>query len=221
MKTAILSALAVFAVVGSTFAGPSKDYKQTAPQFFQDNEITLDAFYSYNLTRHQDPGYADLFKNDPCIIKPQYLNDGSGGGVGANYFFARYFGVGVEGNWWNGARDGMNEITHDRLVKEGGDKVQANGEVFQNYKRQTANQISGDAILRYPIEYSTFGLAPYILGGGGVILDGAQTGFADAGAGVEVRLTPHFGVFTDGRYNFLTGSKNDVVTIRGGVRFVF
>lgn len=219
MKTATLSALAVIAVAASAFAGP-KDFKQTASQqFFKDTEITLDAFYSYNDGKHQDPGYADLIDNDPCIIKPQYLNDGSGGGVGVNYFFARYFGVGVEGNWWNGARDGMSEETHDKLVRNG--KVNSDGEVDQNYKKSVAHQISGDLILRYPMEFCTFGLAPYIIGGGGVITDGSSVGFGDVGAGVEVRFTPSFGVFTDWRWNFVAGDKNDVNTTRAGLRFVF
>ena len=44
MKKLTLSALAVFAVAGSAFAG-SKDFKQpVAPQFFKDTEVALDAF---------------------------------------------------------------------------------------------------------------------------------------------------------------------------------
>ena len=86
MKKVTLSALAAFAVAASAFAGSAKDFKQpVAQKFFQDTEFALDAFYSYNDT------------------KAGYFVDGSGGGVGADFFFQRYFGVGVEGNWWNGA----------------------------------------------------------------------------------------------------------------------
>ena len=44
------------------------------------------------------------------VSLPQYFNDGSGGGVGLNYFFAKYFGVGVEGNWWDGCRADLTAI---------------------------------------------------------------------------------------------------------------
>lgn len=218
MNKVTLSTLAAFAVAGTAFAGPAKEIKQVvAPTpFFQDTEIALDAFYSFNDGQQQDP---KLCKNNIHILQPQYLTDGSGGGVGANFFFARYFGVGVEGNWWNGARDGISQATHDKLIAKGKD-------LPTSFDKSAAHQFTGNVILRYPIEFKSFGLAPYILGGGGFIADGSCSGFGDVGAGVEVRLTPHVGVFSDWRWNFVGGTvngadKNDVSTTRAGVRFVF
>jgi len=217
MKIATLSALAAFAVAGSSFAGPttvvsSKDFKQpVATPFFQDTEIAIDAFYSYNNAQRQDPKWCEA---DIHIIQPQYFNDGNGGGLGANFFFARYFGVGVEGNWWNGARPGISQETHDRLLASGRD-------IPKSFSKDVASQVTANLILRYPMEFTSFGLAPNIFGGGGGIFSDSSCGFPDVGAGVEVRVTPHVGIFTDWRWNFTAGGKNDVNTTRAGVRFVF
>jgi len=192
MKKVTLSALAAFAVAGSSFAGPatvvsSKDFKQPAAtqQFFQDTEFTLDAFYSYN---------------DANQRNGQYFIDGNGGGVGANFFFKRYLGVGVEGNWWDGSQPDLPKNSHKEVV----------------------SQVTANAILRYPMEFTSFGLAPYLFGGGGVAFSDQKCGFPDVGAGVEVRVTPRVGLFSDWRWNFMAGGNhNDVNTTRAGIRFVF
>ena len=181
MNKITLSVLAAFAVTSSAFAA-AKDFKQpVAPQFFKDTEVALDAFYSYNDAQPRSP--------------KQYFTDRSGGGVGVNYFFQRYFGVDVEGNWWKGA---------------------------QADKKETVSQVTANLIIRYPIEFTSFGVAPYILGGGGAAFSDQNCGFSDVGAGVEVRLTPQVGIFSDWRWNFMTGgNRNDETTTRAGVRFVF
>lgn len=43
----------------------------------------------------------------------------------------------------------------------------------------------------------------------------------DAGAGLEYRFTPHIGVFSDFRYQFVNESKNNFMTTRFGLRFAF
>lgn len=182
MKKIIISALAVIAVTGSCFAGPktvvsSKEFKQpVASQFFQDKELALDAFYSYN------------------DANAGYFADGSGGGVGLNYFVARYFGVGVEGNFWNGSRPENN--------------------------KELVSQATANLIVRYPMEFAKFGVAPYVFGGGGLAYSDHKNGFSDVGAGAELRITPRVGIFADWRWNFMA-DKNDVNTTRAGVRFVF
>lgn len=220
MKKTTFSVLAAFAVAGSAFAGTAKESKAvvTTTPFFQDTEIALDAFYSFNDGSNKGPKLCD--SNPRCVLQPQYFTDGSGGGVGVNFFFARYFGVGVEGNWWDGANSGITEAQHDLLVEK--DRVDSRGRVIADYHKSVAHQFTGNLLLRYPIEFTSFGVAPYVLGGGGLISDGKNSGFYDVGAGVELRLTPHWGVFSDWRWNFVQGSdRNDVNTTRAGVRFVF
>lgn len=186
----------------------------------------------------------DIFPAGSTVVRsrrtsvslPQYFNDGSGGGVGLNYFFMRYVGIGVEGNWWDGCRGGFDGsfATRDVVAPAGGigavnldalaaaaratdTKVTVNSDgtitlrtkgTFGNSHKSAANQVSGSLILRYPIE-GQICWAPYIFGGGGGIFDGKSTGFGHVGLGVEVRVTPYMGFFTDWRWEFMGGDNGD------------
>ncbi|MEI8234450.1 MAG: hypothetical protein WCH57_07155 [Verrucomicrobiota bacterium] len=309
MKKITLSALAAFAVAGTSLAGPttvvtSKEYKQPCvTPCFRDQEWQLDLFYSYNDASHQGTRSAtDRFTSDPFTNTtatdllpvvgstlvdrasatgsvPQYFHDGSGGGVGLNYFFAKYFGIGVEGNWWNGCDGGaFGSASASESVNTNGTAVDiptlqaaakaagvnlalvnsdpatntttayilSKSKSFNNTHREAANQVSGSLILRYPFE-GPICWAPYIFGGGGGVFDGEATGFGHIGLGVEFRVTPYMGFFTDWRWEFMSGSndnnndalrhlannygldlrdigsnkRNDVNMTRVGVRFVF
>jgi len=75
--------IACLALASSAFAGQevkeTKDYKTPEEPCFADQEFQLDAFGTWTDAR-------DSAKR----------NSGFGGGVGANYFFMRYLGVGVD-----------------------------------------------------------------------------------------------------------------------------
>ena len=162
MKKATLIALATVAVAGTSFAGPapvisSKDFKQpvAATTFFKDTEIAIDAFYSYNNAQQRDPA---LCRGDIHVLQPQYLNDGSGGGVGANFFFARYFGVGLSGNWWDGIRTGVSQETHNDVAASG--KLTGDRNFFRDsFKKHLSQQFTADMILRCPIEFKSVGVS--------------------------------------------------------------
>jgi len=196
MKKFTLSLLTAVAIASPSIAGTtvvSKEYKapvELPPPCFRDQEVQLDLFYSFN---------------DGRPATNQYFRDGSGGGAALNFFFARYFGVSVEGNWWNGCQSLSNN----------------NNDNDNHRHRSVAHQVTGNLILRYPVELSNFCFAPYIFGGGGGLFDGDKVGFGDAGAGIEFRITQHFGIFSDWRWNFTGKSRNDIDTTRAGVRFVF
>ena len=182
-KKTIASVLAVLAIAGTSFAGTSvssKESKQcvtTDSSYFKAQELQLDLFYSYN---------------DGVRGGDHYFNDRNGGGVGVNYFFTRYLGAGVEGNWFEG---GPNDAV--------------------------LHQVSGSLIARLPIENCRLHVAPYVFVGGSEVWDGKQTSLLNAGAGAELRLTPRFGVFADWRYGFTMGSSNNIDTTRAGIRFTF
>ncbi len=202
MKKLTLSLLTAFAVASPSFAGTtivtsSKEYKQpvVAEPCFRDHEFGLDLFYSFNDAR---PGHN------------RYYRDGSGGGVGLSYFFTRYVGLDLEGNWWDGIRAGD---AHDNDNDHNGND-RHNG-------REIAHQVTSNLILRYPIESGSFCWAPYIFGGGGGLFDGQAAGFGDAGAGVEFRVAHNVGLFADWRWNFVGRSRSDESTSRAGIRFVF
>ena len=90
MKSIILSTLAVAAMAfGTLHAGQeSKSFKKVVVEpetcRFRDTEFQIDAFYS---------GFVGS--------KDSHFSTGSGGGFGLNFFFARYFGIGYEAQWYS------------------------------------------------------------------------------------------------------------------------
>lgn len=260
MKKYALTLLAACAVAGTSFAGEavmSKEYKQpVVTPCFQDQEFAVDLFYSYNDAIHHNVHRGDL-RNGDITATPEfdrngnlvfsgfnnqrYFRDGSGGGVGFDYFFARYFGISVEGNWWVGVNNNYfrgivipNPAGGVTVIAGNGETagvgvVNPNGSVTvrtvpvpntnnSNF-HDVANQVTGSLILRYPFEGSIC-WAPYILGGGGGVWDGRSTGFGHLGLGAEYRMTPHIGLFADWRWEWMC-NRNDVNMTRAGVRFVF
>ena len=82
-------ALAATGIAGSEMV--AKDYKTPAPEpCFKDVEFQLDIFGSYT---------------NP--VSRSVHSDDFGGGLGVNYFFTRYLGVGVSGNIYDGGVHGV------------------------------------------------------------------------------------------------------------------
>ena len=224
MKKSTLSLLTACMMAAPAFGGVEviKEYKEPVLEkvpCFKPQELQLDLFYSYN---------------DGRPATHQYFRDGSGGGVGINYFFNCYFGVSVEGNWWDGTQVARFENVRDdeRHVERSKSKYDCKKKEeerterrfkkrFNGHDRSVAHQVTGNLILRYPVELCNFCFAPYIFGGGGGLFDGDKVGFGDAGVGFEWRATPHLGLFADWRWIFTGKGKNDIDSTRAGVRFVF
>lgn len=280
MKKLTLSALAVLAVAGTSFAGPtvvtSKEFKQPCvTPCFRDQEFQLDLFYSYNDAVHQGnrtgsdsfssgtlftpvapgalpgattvindplaivPGSSVVRSADATIKAPQYFHDGSGGGVGLNYFFTRFIGVGVEGNWWDGCQSGFSAkgSTQDVVVgvPAGTSPVvsaatlaadaaaagytvvtSADGTTVLLRKSDSRSNTHKSAAQQVTgsliLRYPFEGpicWAPYIFGGGGGIFDGKATGFGHVGLGAEWRVTPYMGFFSDWRWEFTGGGNTN------------
>lgn len=227
MKKLTLSFLAAFALGGTSFAGPMAIYSPVVEPCYKDQEFTFDVFYSYSDACHQGDqvttrrydetnlaGNRINVTSDQSI--PQYFRDGSGGGVGLSYYFCRYFGLGLEGNWWVGANAGSNvEVTRVNTVTG----IRTVVRTPEQVSHDAAQQFTSNIILRLPVE----GLvcwAPYLFGGGGGVWDGRGTGFGDAGLGAEVRITPDCALFSDWRWEFMA-DRNDVDAFRAGFRFIF
>jgi hypothetical protein len=136
----------------------------------------------------------DVFGSYNGAITNEEFGDGFGGGVGVNYFFTRMLGISVSGNVY----DGHKTFNGDRAIWH----------------------VSGDLVVRFPIE-GDLCIAPYILGGGGIGLDGTQVGTWEAGGGLEWRVNPGLGVFAEGRYIWAASNDTDSTQTRVGVRFVF
>lgn len=114
-----------------------------------------------------------------------------------------------DGTWGGGV--GINYFL-TREIGIGGDiNIPAN-------KGNFIDSINGSLIGRIPI--GTSGLAPYVFGGGGRQTEPAWEWTGHAGAGLELRMNPVTGLFTDARYTWADKS-SDSILLRGGVRFVF
>lgn len=163
--------------IAIAMAQPAQPEYAEAP-IFRANEASLDLFGSVSLGRDS---IEDISGDKVC-------DDGRlGAGIGLNYFFTRYLGLGG---------DAYTESTKGTFV----------------------DNASGNLIIRIPIE--TIRLAPYVYGGGGRQFDSNDRWFGQAGAGIEVRFTPNFGLFTDARYVFPDEAGNFGVG-RLGLRFAF
>jgi hypothetical protein len=127
-------------------------------------------------------------------------DDAWGGGVGVDYYFNEFFGLGASAAW-------AEVEAEDRDI---------DGEVGGVY--------TIDATLRYPI--SNF-VAPYVLVGGGIQDFADDTEIVGrAGAGLQIQFSPTIGVFGDWLYHFPGGGGGDddfqdFQSVRFGVRFGF
>lgn len=200
----ILAALAIPAA----FAGEttvSSSYTQTAMppppslSLYNAGEWQVDLYGNYAFAGSSDRRLFD--------------NDAWGGGVAFNYFFTRNFGLGVEGS------------------------------LFDTYG-DTLGTAGLDLFWRFPIAET--GFAPYVFGGVGLTFNADDLSSGDfrdarhrwedgddphngddvlflghAGAGVEYRFNPHFGIFTDARYTWTENRDGDYGQARAGVRFAF
>lgn len=83
------------------------------------------------------------------------------------------------------------------------------------------HNITLDAIIRFPIKSAC--LAPYIIGGGGVVTNGSTESVWRLGAGVDFRpeALGNIGIFADGTYNWIDGAHPDATIVRIGMRLPF
>ena len=200
----------------SAFAGTMTASKEVAPVeppcLFRDNEFQVDAFGLGYFNQGGDRGSYYGFQNAPGLSgRPMW-----GGGLGLNYFFARYFGIGIEQDVF-GRRPGQANNYGDAGM--------------------TRWATLGNLYFRYPI--CEWNLAPYVMVGGGAIYGKTPTsnilgggnrgtfnsgqGVGHVGGGLEYRLTENIGLFTDARYLFSGVNRlpDNNLMWRYGLRFAF
>jgi hypothetical protein len=256
-----------------------KEVAPIEPQcLFRDNELQFDAFGLGTFFKGANGNYRSSLQNQtinafnataagatvggqPLNIRepnvPSYQDrqlsgrPAWGGGLGVNYIFAKYFGIGIEQSVF-----GRNS---------GARPVDGNGNINPNFDPGdfgfTRWQTAAHFILRYPI--CQWNLAPYIMVGGGAqygnvpnidygsaptaainalaaeaAANGVQglnptpvrsnyrmagQGFGSVGGGLEYRLTQNIGMFSDLRYLFsgVDGLANNQMQWRYGLRFAF
>lgn len=86
---------------------------------------------------------------------------------------------------------------------------------------EARTQVCADLLLRYVIHGTAF--APYAFVGGGIeSRSGSTDGLIRAGGGLEYRITPRFGLFTEASYAWIfSDERTEDLTVKAGVRFVF
>jgi hypothetical protein len=184
MKKAVIALFGIIAMAGSAFAGTTymsgketKQYKAPPEEpftCFADREFQVDIFGTYKVAEAGGE-----------------FSDGFGGGVGVNYFFQRYVGLGAEGSW---------------------DATGRNDTVIHH--------VNGMLILRYPID-SICLAPYLIGGGGGTFDGTSLgQGFIGGGLEYRV-VPHKFGLFGDGRFTWSGGSSSDYGLFRAGFRVVF
>lgn len=163
--------------IESPFREPMPAYGHAADDLFRAQEFSVDAFGAY--LNFSGTGNDDIW----------------GGGLGMNYFFDRYVGLGIEGML----------LDSDRFSN-------------RSDRSGTLGALNGFVSLRFPIE--ELRLAPYILGGGGGFFGNGTQGQGFAGGGLEFRFSPHVGIFGDGRRVWIRDIDNYTL-VRFGIRFAF
>jgi hypothetical protein len=120
--------------------------------------------------------------------------------------------TGDRGRWGGGV--GVNYF-FTRELGIGGE-----ADILANTDGNFVDQVNGSLFLRFPLDPS--GFAPYIFGGGGRITNPLWAWEGHAGVGIEYRLNPVVGVFSDARYIWVDhAALSDRLMIRAGLRLVF
>ena len=165
----MLTAAAAFAGDGKTF----KDKVPVAPETcnFRDTEFQLDASATGAWYNGGRPAW--------------------GGGLGANFFFARYFGIGVE---------------QDVLGRKG-----------ETAEWLTL----GNVFFRYPICSINLAPYAMVGGGAGYGSGRRGHGMGHVGGGLEYRFTGNIGLFSDARWVYSSEEPKSGVLGRAGLRFAF
>jgi hypothetical protein len=186
---------------------------------FRDNEFQFDVFGLGDFYK----GANGNFAGGEGTSSRQFSGRPSwGGGVGLNYFFARYVGIGLEQSMY-----GRNIVANQSTPPD-----RAN---YGFYRWATI----GNLYLRYPV--CQWNLAPYLMVGGGAnyglrpnatvtVQSGARQryrmagqGFGHVGGGLEYRITENIGLFSDARYLFsgVDGLPDAQLMWRYGLRLAF
>ena len=162
---------------------------------------------------------ADEVKNEPGMLgagcdyyRPHELSvDAFATGSIGKYTINHLSGTRIREHGELGAGLGMNYFFSSNIG--------VGADVYsENNTGALIDSASVNLILRLPLGQS--GFAPYVMGGGGRQFERIDPWFAQFGAGMEYRFTPHLGVFLDARIVLPEETKYYGVA-RLGFRFAF
>lgn len=104
MRNIALPLIASLALASSAFAGHEmkeiKETKSVVEPCFKDQELQLDIFGTWTEANAQNTN-----------------RNGFGGGLGVNYFFIKYVGIGLDGNVYDGGHHAVGDFTGRVIVR--------------------------------------------------------------------------------------------------------
>ena len=175
-------------LAGETMMRSSKETHAPTTSCFADREWQIDLFGTYGFAANN---------------QERILGDHAwGGGLGVNYFFQRYLGVGLEGILYDTSADALGSAALNVFVR------------FPCESSCLAPYLYGGVGGVFNAEDRDKRL-PGADDGEEALLAG------HVGVGLEYRVRPNFGIFADGRYTFVDKGRNDFATARAGFRFAF
>ena len=142
------------------------------------------------------------------VIHHQFNYDDGGGGVQLGFFFTRYTGILVDAAFLGGSLY-QTVVTADLVLRypfEFGSKTTE----IDGYSKD------GKETIPYTTTTGpTWGVAPYIIAGGGAQWGGACVGIGDVGGGVEFRYRERYGIFVESRWFVHDDHRNYIGTSAG------
>jgi hypothetical protein len=196
--------------------GKEQIHSEPKVELFREREWQIDLFGLGDFYKGADGNFSGSVTGEGGESRQFSGRPGWGLGLGVSYFFMRYVGVGFE---------------QDVFGRDGG-RVRDGDFAYVRWAS------IGNIFLRYPAE--SWRLAPYLMVGGGAMYGSipdmtgkvsgyraryrlSGQGFGHVGGGVEYRITPNAGLFTDARYLFsgVDGLPDAQMLWRFGVRLAF
>ena len=196
-------ALTLLSAVGYAGPVPAEDNRlqqettyQTSQDWFRDREWSFDLFGAYGFPSR--PYRSDRYLG---------VDHAWGGGIGANFMFSRFLGVGVEG-YALSADDAIGQTSGNLIFR-----YPIPGTRFAPYGYAGGGIIFNGSRVEDLVDRGRSVRS--------IRRNSDVEGMGQFGAGFEFRLTPNVGIINDFSWNVVGGDDNDYGLVRSGVRFGF
>jgi len=138
-----------------------------------------------------DPSIRKTYNTRRFVTHDRLEHNAGGGGIMLNYYLNRYVGFSLEGDFLGG--NPYNTVGTANLIFRYPFEFGATS--ASGYSKDGKSTV-GKEVASGPV----WGLAPYIVLGGGAQWDGRCEGIGDVGGGLEFRFKQHYGIFVEGRW---------------------
>jgi hypothetical protein len=139
-----------------------------------------------------------------------------GGGLQLSWFFCRYVGIALETDFLGGTHY-ATELSGQLILRY----------PFDFYPKAAAGYSKDGKDVRSPKDSKdsgelapSWGLAPYVILGGGGQWDSEGVGVGDVGGGLEFRFLQHWSIYTDARWE-VRNSEQHYAAVRAGIGYEF